>query len=57
MTWALCRRNSQSHVLRATKFGDTITANLKILNENGESRNNLNYAIVVQDFAIQWLQS
>ena len=26
VTWAACRRNSQSHIPRATKFGDVITA-------------------------------
>ena len=48
-----CGRNSKSHILRATKFGDIITADHEILNEEREPR----YAIVVQDFATQWIQS
>ena len=51
---AACRRNSQSHILRATKFADNITADL---NEDGKSRNNQRYATVVQDLATQWIQS
>ena len=39
MTRATCRRNSKSHTLRATKFGDIIMADHKVLNEDGESRN------------------
>ena len=38
-------------------FGDLITANHKILNDNCESRNNHRYAVVVQDFATQWIQA
>ena len=56
ITRAACRRNSKSHIHRATKFGDIITADYKILNE-GESRNNQKYAIVVQDLATQWIHS
>ena len=37
-----------THIFRAIKFGDIITADYKILNE--EFRNNQRYAIVVQDF-------
>ena len=48
VTRTACRRNSQSHILRATKFGDII-ADHKVVNEVGESRNNHRYAIVVQD--------
>ena len=39
----------KSHILRATKFGETVTAGHKALNEERESRNNLSQAIVVQD--------
>ena len=49
---AACRRNSQSHTLRAPKFGGEIIAtDHQILSEEGESRNDQRYAIVVQDFA------
>ena len=33
------------------KFGDWITADHKVLSEEGESRNNNRYAVVVQDLA------
>ena len=39
------------------KFDDLITADHKVLNEEGESRNNHRYAVVVQDLATQWIQS
>ena len=39
------------------KFGDIIEADLKVLNEEGESRSNRRYAFVVQDLAAQWIQS
>ena len=42
---------------RATKFGDTITADHKVLNEDGESLNNQRYANAVQDLATPWIQS
>ena len=35
MTTAVCRRNSQRHIHRATKFGEIITADHTILNEEG----------------------
>ena len=38
-------------------FGDLITADHKVLTEEGESRNNHPYAVVVQDLATQWWQS
>ena len=34
-----------------------MTADHKVLSEGSESRNNHRYAVVVQDLAIQWLQS
>ena len=52
-----CRRRTGDAVLRAEKFGDLITADRKVLNEGDESRNNLRYAVVVQDLARQWIQS
>ena len=52
-----CRRRIGGAVPRAENFGDLITADHKVLSENGESRNNHRYAIVVQDVATQWIQS
>ena len=44
-------------VPRAEKFGDLRTADHKVLSGGSESRNNHQYAIVVQDLATQWIQS
>ena len=52
-----CRRRSGRSIPRAIEFGDLITADHKILNDGGESRNNQRYAVVVQDLATQWIQS
>ena len=49
MTRVPCRRRIGEALLRAEKFGDLITADQKVLNEDGESRNNHRYAVVVQD--------
>ena len=38
------------------KFGDLTTADHKVPNEGGESRNNHRCAVVVQDLATQWIQ-
>ena len=46
------RRNSKSHIPARFKFGDIITADHKILNEEGESRNNPRYDIEVQDLPL-----
>ena len=40
MTRALCRRRNGKAVLRGERFGDWMTADHKVLNEEGESRNN-----------------
>ena len=56
MTRALCRRRTGEAVPRAEKF-DLITADHKVLNEEGESRNNHRCTIVVQDLATQCIQS
>ena len=40
MTRAPCRRRTGEAVPRAEKFGDLITTDHKVLNEDGESRNN-----------------
>ena len=42
---------------RAENFRDWITADHKILSEESESRYCHRYAVVVQDLAIQWIQS
>ena len=42
---------------RTEEFGDLITAEHKVLNEGIEPQNNHRYAVVVQDLAIQWIQS
>ena len=51
VTRAAYRRNSQSHIRRATKFGEVITADHKVFKEEGESRSNHRYVNVVQDLA------
>ena len=47
------RRSSTSR----RKFGDLITADHNVLNEESESRNSHRYAVVVQDLVTQWIQS
>ena len=54
---APCRRRNSEAARQAEKFGDSITADHKVLHEEGESRNNHRYAVVVQDLATQWIQS
>ena len=49
--------NSQSDGPRTTKFGETNTADHKVLNEEGQPRNNQRYAIVLQELATPWIQS
>ena len=48
-----CRRRDEGSIPRAEKFGDLITAD----HEGSESRNNHQYAVVVQDLTTQWIQS
>ena len=57
ITRAPCRRRNGEAVPRAADFGDLITAHLKVLSDNCESRNNHRYAVVVQDLATQWIQA
>ena len=45
------RRTGEASILRAGKFGDLVTADHKVLNEECESRNNHRYAVVVQNLA------
>ena len=56
ITRAPCRRRTGEAVPQAEHFGDLITADHTVLNEEGESRNNHRYAVVVQDLATQWIQ-
>ena len=53
ITRAPRKRRVNNDIPRAPKFGDIITADPKVLSEEGESRNNHRYAIVVPDLAIQ----
>ena len=57
ITKASCRRRTGEALPRAQKFGDLITADHKVLNEEGESRDDHRYAVVVQDLAAQSVQS
>ena len=57
ITRAPCRRRNGEAVPRAEKIGDLITADHKVLSDNGESRNNHRCAVVVQDLATQWIQA
>ena len=52
-----CRRLHEGTIPRAEIFGDSITADHKVLIGEGVSRNNHRYAVVVQDLATQWIQS
>ena len=56
ITKAPCRKRTGKPVSRDDKFGDRITADHKILNEDGESRNSHKYTVIVQDLATQWIQ-
>ena len=51
------RRRDEGSITRAEKFSDLITADQKVLNERSESRNNHQYAVVVQDLATLWIQA
>ena len=55
MTRAPCTRRTSEALPRAEKFGALITADHKVLNEGGESRDNHRYAVVAQDLATQWI--
>ena len=57
MTIAPGRKRTGEAVPRQEKFGDLITADHTVLNEESESRNHHRYAGVVQDLATQWIQS
>ena len=57
ITRALCRQRNGEAVPRSHKFGDSITADHKVLSEEGGSRNNHRYSVVVQEWTTQWIQS
>ena len=57
MTRAPCRRRTGKALPRAEKFGDLVMAGHKVLIEEGESRNNHRYAVVVQDLATPWIST
>ena len=57
MTRAPCRRRTGEALPRAENIGDLITGDHKVLNEEGESRDNHWCAVIVQDLATQWIQS
>ena len=57
ITRSPCRRLHEETIPRAENFGDLKTADHKVVNEEGVSRNNHRYAVVVQDLATQWIQS
>ena len=57
ITKASCRRRTGKALPQTETFGDSITADHKVLNEGRESRDNHRYAVVVQDLATQWIQS
>ena len=52
-----CRRRANAVIPKAENFGDSITADQKVLSEESESRNNHRHAVVVQDLSTQWIQS
>ena len=57
MTRHSCRRRNSEAARRAEKFGDLVTADQKLLNEEGASRSNHRYAVMMQDLATDWIQS
>ena len=57
ITRASFRRRADAVMPRAENFCDLITADHRVLGDESESRNNHRHAVVVQDLAIQWLQS
>ena len=50
-----CRRRVKKGIPRAPKFGDIITADDRVFNEEKKSRNKHRYAIVVRDLAIHFI--
>ena len=59
-TRAPCRRNPDDQADRieiADTFGDMVTADQKVLNEEQQSKLHHKYAVVVQALATPWIQS
>ena len=54
---AACRRRFGEALLRAEKLGDLEAADHKVFNEEGESGDDHRYGVVVQDLALQRIQS
>ena len=57
ITRAPGRKRIGTAVPRVENFGDLTTTDQKVLNEDGDSRNNHRHGVVVQDLATQWIQS
>ena len=60
VTRASCKRNPDDRAHRisiAKSFGDMITADHKVLNDDQDCRLHHKYAVVVQHLATQWIQS
>ena len=57
ITTAPCRKRFRTQIHRAGNFGDMITADHKVLDEECEPCNGHRYAVVVQDLATQRLQA
>ena len=57
MTRALYKKHTNQALPRAEKFGDSMMADHKVFIDGCESRDNHRYAVVVQDLAVQWIQS
>ena len=55
MARAPCRRRTGVAVPRAEKFGDLVTGDHKVLDKEGETRNNHRSALVVEDLATHYL--
>ena len=54
---APCRVRASNHIPRAENFGDLITADQRVLNDECESRHSHRYAVIVQNVSTQWLQA
>ena len=50
-------KDRKESIPQTEKLGDLITAEHKVLNVGSELRNNHQFSVLVQDLAIQWIQS
>ena len=57
ITKAAIHRQFTSHIPRETKFGEIISADHKVLSQEGGSRNSLSHENVVQSLVTEWIQS